>query len=477
MQVIVCSCDNSSLDAKHIRLFLNSKEEIDELKIFKELCESDDKEKQMESQKRQEKTLIAACPKLTDFKKNKGPSTQLLDLKNLVYSVNPEEKTTDKVKKLLEEKINELDRKKIFYREKETDKANILSMEPSLGEEKDTFLKINRDKCPSTEEWSCSYCKDSCPTDSFNDKKMAVDKRKCTLCGICSNSCFLDLLEKDPKKDLTTSIETVFGQKNPEKKPKLNRAKKKSIDAPILAFACSQKPKKVLRYMGKKSLTYPSEIIPIFIPCLSEINTKNILDVFLKGGEGVLLIGCENCFNESKKYTKKLLKTFQGSFKDTLLQDRVKLIKTNGRDSKEINKEIKDFSSNLDSKEKVDIALFTDNIKKDIEKEPLEKYDTTKRKTLIKYLKKISSTLDVRKTKLKNLTPLFAPKIDLNQCNSCEKCFKECSTDALQKKEDILVIQEWKCVGCNKCVENCTEEAIEIKKETPSIENIYLPLN
>ncbi len=469
MKTIICTCDNKELDAKQIRVFLNSRKEISDVKIYEELCELQDIKEAIDTKSNQKETIIAACPKLSDIKTKSSSLIELKKKKNLVYSVNSD-KITDKVKRMLKEKITELKKTKTPEAKDEVNKKNTLCMEPGFGSGKDKYLKINRSNCPSTEKWRCDVCKEACPQDSFYDQKLVVDKKKCMICGICSNSCPLNLISYRPKKDLKSSMNSVLSQEESQTKLRGLRSNSNQLNQIIIVFSCNKDPKKVLKIIGEKNLNYPTEVIPIYVSCISEISLKDILEVFIENGQGTLILGCEDCFNDSQKYIINLLKKFKEVFKNTELKDRVKFIETSGRDYKEINREINDFATKTLSKTKLDMGFSN----KQIKDEPLEHYNTNKRKKTIHYLNKLAKQFNVSKENLKNISSFHVPKIDLDKCSNCGECSDICSTEAIQEKDDIFVIQEWKCVDCGKCTQICSQNAIKIEEKLPAIKNTYI---
>lgn len=471
MKVIICTCnDQGNLDLKEIRLFLKSKEDVDDVKIYKELCEDEQKETRQEIKDSYKKTLIAACPRVKDIVKSRRESgVEFLDINNLVYSVNKDKKIENKVKKLLAEKIEELREKEVVYSRDNVDEKDILTMDSGINLETSNYMSIDREHCASTDEWNCVHCKVSCPKDLFNEKKMAVDKRECDICGICSNNCPLNLIEIGYRKNISSLIETILSSKQNERKIKRMRNTKEKLNNEIILFSCEDNPQKTLEFIGKSELEYSSEILPISVPCISMVSINNILDVFANGGEGVILMGCDDCYNESQGYIKNILDRFNDSFENTALEGRVKYISTDGGKYKEINEELNRFSSKISE----EVNLNLDLPKKDLSNEALEKYDTTERKKFLLRLKRLSNELEISEEKIKNLLIGFVPEIEPEKCSGCGRCVDNCSTEAIQRNDELMVIQEWKCIGCDKCIDVCPEDAIDLKDEFPSIKNNY----
>lgn len=475
MKAIICTCnDEIKINARDIRLFLDSKEDISEVKIYRELCNKEKSEKlKLEIKNDSEKTIVGACSKSKNpFVSEDLSQVDVVDLKNLCASVHSEnKKINSKVKRLLEERIRNLKETNPFNPSIET-KKKVLSMERGFGNENNQYLLIDREHCPSIDEWSCRLCKESCPKDLFNEERLALRKKDCNVCGVCNNVCPLNLIEVKPKKDLDSSIKAILSNK--ENQGVLDKliGRKTGLEEEIIVFNCERNPKRVFEYIGEENLKYPPEILPIFVSCLTHIDLENILNVFSKGGQGIVLLGCDDCFNKSSPYIQNILEKFNSTMENTVFEDRVEYLKTNGRNYEKINNELNRFISKIDEKERIKFESL--NI--EISKEPLENYNTTERKKTIQNIKNISKQLDIDNKKLINLFNFHIPKINKEKCNGCNQCTEACSTNAIQNKEQILVLQEWKCVGCEKCVEACSQGAIELEKnqETPLIKDQYI---
>ena len=54
------------------------------------------------------------------------------------------------------------------------------------------------------------------------------------------------------------------------------------------------------------------------------------------------------------------------------------------------------------------------------------------------------------------------PVIDTEKCSGCEECLEECPPQAIEMKDDVVVIIEKLCEECGECAPVCPEEAITI---------------
>jgi ferredoxin len=57
----------------------------------------------------------------------------------------------------------------------------------------------------------------------------------------------------------------------------------------------------------------------------------------------------------------------------------------------------------------------------------------------------------------------FQPRIDAEECNSCELCVDGCPAEALAMSEDDLPALDLdRCIGCGVCATSCPMEAISL---------------
>ncbi|MFP4111379.1 MAG: DUF362 domain-containing protein [Candidatus Woesearchaeota archaeon] len=59
-----------------------------------------------------------------------------------------------------------------------------------------------------------------------------------------------------------------------------------------------------------------------------------------------------------------------------------------------------------------------------------------------------------------------APKINTEKCIDCMSCVDGCDFDAINKKDNVLVIDDEKCAGCAMCIAVCPTGAVQIPWET-----------
>jgi len=74
--------------------------------------------------------------------------------------------------------------------------------------------------------------------------------------------------------------------------------------------------------------------------------------------------------------------------------------------------------------------------------------------------------------KSKKISTIEKPKINLEKCNGCGLCVKNCQFGALSIKNEKAQINNFVCEGCQACKIVCPQKAIEFKK----IENAQIDI-
>lgn len=135
-------------------------------------------------------------------------------------------------------------------------------------------VAIDLDKCDA-----CNRCAEDCPYGAIDmliykgERKAILDADKCISCGICVASCKERAITLDTYPDL---------------------------------FTCLQSPKKQLAVFSC------SQFAPVAIPdsissdthrvtCLGDVHAKDIEKILDEQAEGVLLLGCEDCYHRYGK--------------------------------------------------------------------------------------------------------------------------------------------------------------------------------
>ena len=64
--------------------------------------------------------------------------------------------------------------------------------------------------------------------------------------------------------------------------------------------------------------------------------------------------------------------------------------------------------------------------------------------------------------------------INVNKCNSCTLCTKNCPHDAIIKNK-IIEINQARCIGCSQCINICPNNAISVESKIVDYNDV-LPL-
>jgi len=66
------------------------------------------------------------------------------------------------------------------------------------------------------------------------------------------------------------------------------------------------------------------------------------------------------------------------------------------------------------------------------------------------------------------------PKVDIEKCERCGTCAKECPNDVYDFKDEPIVARPYNCVvGCSSCAKNCPTDAIAF----PTLKELQAILN
>jgi ferredoxin/predicted transcriptional regulator len=59
----------------------------------------------------------------------------------------------------------------------------------------------------------------------------------------------------------------------------------------------------------------------------------------------------------------------------------------------------------------------------------------------------------------------YTATIDEDECTACGTCIDRCQIDAIEEKDDTMVVNPARCIGCGLCVDTCPTEAITLNEK------------
>jgi len=167
-----------------------------------------------------------------------------------------------------------------------TDAKNVaLEVENLLGDGKRIVAKdqavVDRNKCVI-----CLTCYRCCPHGAiYWDNRAIISPMACQGCGICASECPMDAIQLGDFKD-----------------EDMQKAVKESVvtngDAPnIVAFCCQNSAFEAAEMATEFKMMLPAGLRMIKVPCAGKIDLDFIMNAFVEGADGVLIMACHagNC--------------------------------------------------------------------------------------------------------------------------------------------------------------------------------------
>ena len=136
----------------------------------------------------------------------------------------------------------------------------------------------------------CLTCYRCCPHGAIywdTDNKPIISPVACQGCGICASECPMDAIQIGEFGD-TTIHEQVHSSIAKGKAQK------------IVAFCCQNSALEAAQMAGDFGITLPKGLRLIQVPCAGKIDLDYILNAFVEGADGVLVMSCHpgNCKSE-----------------------------------------------------------------------------------------------------------------------------------------------------------------------------------
>jgi len=146
---------------------------------------------------------------------------------------------------------------------------------------------IKPDLSPVVDEEACGrcgICVNLCPYDALTlpiEGAVKVDKDLCQACGLCISSC--------PTRALDNPN---YGYDLLEEKVKAALEETDQDQINIVGFACNDCGYNLLDTAGVYGSNYSSNFTPIYVPCMSAVSVRHIINTLDLGADGVMMIGC-----------------------------------------------------------------------------------------------------------------------------------------------------------------------------------------
>jgi len=130
----------------------------------------------------------------------------------------------------------------------------------------------------------CGVCVSVCPYEAITmpaEGPVKIDGSLCQGCGLCISSCPTRALD-NPNYGFDLIDEQV--------KAALEGGVKLGLR--IIGFACNDCGYRLLDAAGVYRARYSPAFIPIYVPCMSTVSLRHVINALQRGADGVMLIGC-----------------------------------------------------------------------------------------------------------------------------------------------------------------------------------------
>lgn len=453
--VVTCSCKGkTSIRMSDLEIFLK-KLGVKEILQHDELC-GPDGERCFASamRKRPNSILVAACTKQLIFRDIAAhldypvKDLHILELQELCGWVHEDpEAASEKAKRMMSAALarissSELRDQTIGHMALATSKA----LEP--GNIRSLYGML--DSCPA-KDGVCLLCRDLCPRNAIaqSERGITVDRRLCSCCGICELVCPLELLKIIPRDNRSIELRQMLTASE----DLIDLEKKETLGKQVVAFSCENQAKMSLARLGSSRMTYPESILPVFVRCLSDVSVSLVMQALNWGAQGVILIGCQDCYQDSQEYSNALADMFRVFSDESILNGRLEILRTDGTDSERLLESLEKIHDRISQKEKMKI-------------EHSPKIYKGRRDELMDLLRNLQMHGAIKeRIQQHKIVPLGHVYFETSDCNMCLHCADRCPTDALQIQERNLLFDHAKCIACGLCVNACERKAIRLSSE------------
>lgn len=309
---------------------------------------------------------------------------------------------------------------------------------------------IDPSKCTGAEK--CQLCRDSCPVRaiSMDGERVTIDANLCLGCGACLAVC--------PRG--AVSFPTFSLEELDMEMAGLLDAPGELLEPRILAFTCETCLSRN-DSAGGYQLRYPSNVLPLKVPCLAMASPWVILRAFDRGAQGLALVSAKGAcraglpaaeWRGNVEFVQALLARWN------IEAERIQLFEVQEDNKTDLGRELQRFADRV-------AALPPTPLRRGghcvsfIDMYPLP--------VLIEHMaNELMRTLDG--TVSTGAVPFGKIALDEAQCTGCGLCALNCPTDALTVLTDDdgdyeLLFQHGLCVACGVCVDACPENCIRLE--------------
>lgn len=222
----------------------------------------------------------------------------------------------------------------------------ILDLSRDKVEKELDLAYVNEDNCDG-----CELCAEVCPYDAIEIVEVKgktpvgliarIDEAVCERCGACAARCPTGAIQLPYWNDdqFLGQISGLLPKDDGELSPK------------VIAFCCDECGYATVDLIGMGRKSYPTNVLPIRVPCLGWVSLYHIFKAFEHGADGVLFVGCmfPNCQQLKGNIYAEQAITFARDILDEigLGSKRLKMVNVCAADPKEFSAAAESFVNEL----------------------------------------------------------------------------------------------------------------------------------
>jgi Fe-S-cluster-containing hydrogenase component 2/coenzyme F420-reducing hydrogenase delta subunit len=356
------------------------------------------------------------------------------------------------------------------------DAVTIDSVERLLGGfEGPDFLDLEMDVCAAghNREAGCNVCVDACPHGAV--ERTAVDevgfhRDSCQNCGACTSACPTGAVGlDDPSNErIAREVEALLdsGEDGGGFVSGLLGGSESAIEAPIVAFVCSERARDALREYGRLAaagaleVEYPP-ILPVEVNCTDTVGEAQVLHALAAGADGVAVVGCGGeCLHSGPDPKAELVERLNRATTDLGLGERTEFFAPDPADPGAFVQAVSRFAVETLDPSPVPAGEHEATGQLGDADRPNPAFDT--HGWALESVRAILEHVDPERERVRGLESFGVVEVG-DGCTLTPTCSDFCPTDALRRTGDGLDFNHERCVNCGLCADVCVEDVITLE--------------
>jgi Fe-S-cluster-containing hydrogenase component 2/coenzyme F420-reducing hydrogenase delta subunit len=356
------------------------------------------------------------------------------------------------------------------------DAVTIDSVERLLGGfEGPDFLDLEMDVCAAghNREAGCNVCVDACPHGAV--ERTAVDevgfhRDSCQNCGACTSACPTGAVGlDDPSNErIAREVEALLdpGEDDGGFVSGLLGGSESAIEAPIVAFVCSERAREALREYGRLAaagaldVEYPP-ILPVEVNCTDTVGEAQVLHALAAGADGVAVVGCGGeCLHSGPDPKAELVERLNRATTDLGLGERTEFFAPDPADPGAFVQAVSRFAVETLDPSPVPAGEHEATGQLEDADRPNPAFDT--HGWALESVRAILEHADPERERVRGLESFGVVDVG-DGCTLTPTCSDFCPTDALRRTGDGLDFNHERCVNCGLCADVCVEDVITLE--------------